>query len=239
MKSSVLLVVASIHLGGSYYNQTSLSSVLSTFEAQLTVPRQKEAEQTAPVSTAVPAPAAASLLHADDTSKDMPSDATLTPADATLTPADVTSVDTSSAAIQVHEEFSAESASAAVTKMLAEISTVSTEPAVTKGTTKVSATSNPTFLSNSIGEESPTSSEGLPQEREVGLVEDTVPRAALPSHVVANSGSSRVWTYKEVSLVAHVSQVMWLTVLTGISAYFFGANAHLWLAVHNLRRARA
>ena len=203
MKASVLLVVACIHLGGSYYNQTSLSSVLSTFEAQLTVPRQKEAEQTAPVSTAVPAPAVAPQVHADDTSED-------TPADATLLPADVTSVDTSSAAIQVHEEFSAESASAAVTKMLAEISTVSTEPAVTKGTTKVSATSNPTFLSNSIGEESPTSSEGLPQEREVGLVEDTVPRAALPSHVVANSGSSRVWTYKEVSLVAHVSQVMWL-----------------------------
>ena len=264
MKSSVLLVVASIHLGGSYYNQTSLSSVLSTFEAQLTVPRRKDAEQTAPVTTT--APAATPLLRADDTSRDMPADATLTPADATLLPANVTSVDTSSTAIQVHaddtsedkhadatllpadvasvdtssaaiqvyEEFSVESASAAVTKMLAEISTVSTEPAVTKGTT-----TNPTFLSNSIGEESPTSSEGLPQEREVDQVEDTAPRAALPSHVVANSGSSRVWTYKEVSLVAHVSQVMWLTVLTGISAYFLGANAHLWRAVDNLRRARA
>ena len=264
MKASVLLVVACIHLGGSYYNQTSLSSVLSTFEAQLTVPRQKEAEQTAPVSTAGPAPAAAPLMHADDTSEDTPADATLmpadvnsvdtssaaiqmhaddtsenTPADVTLVPADVTSVDTSSAAIQMPEQFSAESASDAVTKMLAEISTVSTEPAVTKGTTKVSTTTNPTFLSNSIGEESPTSSEGLPQEREVGQVEDTAPRAALPSHVVAYSGSSRVWTYKEVSLVAHVSQVMWLTVLTGISAYFLGANAHLWRAVDNLRRARA
>ena len=99
MKSSVLLVVASIHLGGSYYNQTSLSSVLSTFEAQLTVPRKKEAEQTAPVSTT--APAATPLLHADDTSKDMP-------ADATLTPADVASVDTSSAAIQVHVDDTSE-----------------------------------------------------------------------------------------------------------------------------------
>ena len=94
MKSTVLLVVASIHLGGSYYNQTSLSSVLSTFEAQLTVPRQKEAEQIAPVSTAVPAPAAAPLLHADDTSED-------TPADATLLPANVTSVDTSSTAVRL------------------------------------------------------------------------------------------------------------------------------------------
>ena len=83
MKASVLLVVACIHLGGSYYNQTSLSSVLSTFEAQLTVPRQKEAEQTAPVSTAGPAPAAAPLMHADDTSEDTPADVTLVPADVT------------------------------------------------------------------------------------------------------------------------------------------------------------
>ena len=300
MKSSVLLVVACIHLGGSYYNQTSLSSVLSTFEAQLTVPRQKEAEQIAPVSTAVPAPAAAPLLHADDTSKDTPADATLTPADATLLPANVTSVDTSSTAIQVHaddtsedtpadatllpanvtsvdtslaaiqvladdtsedkhadatllpadvasvdtssaaiqvyEEFSVESASAAVTKTLAEISTVSTEPAVTRSTTKVSTSSERLPQER---EGLPQEREGLPQEREAGQVENTAPRAALPSHVVANSGSSRVWTYKEVSLVAHLSQVMWLTALTGISTYFLGANAHLWRAVENLRRARA
>ena len=216
MRASFLIVVACFHLGGSYYNQTSLSSVLSAFEARLTVPRSKDAEQSAPVPTAVPTSAAAIKM-----------------------PEEGSAESASAAATRMPEEFSAESASAAVTKMLAEISTVSTEPAVTKGTTKVSTTTNPTFLSNSIGEESPTSSEGLPQEREVGQVEDTVPSAALPSHVVANSGSSRVWTYKEVSLVAHVSQVMWLTVLTGISAYFLGANAHLWRAVDNLRRARA
>ena len=215
MKASVLLVVACIHLGGSYYNQTSLSSVLSAFEARLTVPRSKEAEQSAPVSTAVPTSAAATKM-----------------------PEEVSTESTASATTG-SADVSTEGTSAAVTKMLAEISTVSTESAVTKGTTKVSATSNPTFLSNPIGEEGPTSSEGLPQEREVGQVEDTAPRAALPSHVVAYSGSSRVWTYKEVSLVAHVSQVMWLTVLTGISAYFLGANAHLWRAVDNLRRARA
>ena len=216
MRASFLIVVACFHLGGSYYNQTSLSSVLSAFEARLTVPRSKDAEQSAPVPTAVPTSAAAIKM-----------------------PEEGSAESASAAATRMPEEFSAESASAAVTKMLAEISTVSTEPAVTKGTTKVSTTTNPTFLSNSIGEESPTSSEGLPQEREVGQVEDTVPSAALPSHVVANSGFSRVWTYKEVSLVAHVSQVMWLTVLTGISAYFLGANAHLWRAVDNLRRARA
>ena len=302
MKSSVLLVVASIHLGGSYYNQTSLSSVLSTFEAQLTVPRRKEAEQTAHVTTT--APAATPLLRADDTWKDMPADATLTPADATptpatvasvdtsstaiqvladnskvdepadstllpanvtsvdksstaiqvladnstvdepadptLLPANVASVDTSSAAIQVDKESSAKSTSAAVTKLLAEISTMSTEPAVTRSTTKVSTSSArlPQEREGLPQERGglPQERAGLPQQREVGQDENTAPRAV---HVVANSGSSHVWTYKEVSLVAHLSQVLWLCALTGISTYFIGANAHLWRAVENLRRARA
>ena len=280
MKSTVLLVVASIHLGGSYYNQTSLSSVLSTFEAQLTVPRRKEAEQTAHVTTT--APAATPLLRADDTWKDMPADATLTPADATptpatvasvdtsstaiqvladnssedepadatLLPANVASVDTSSAAIQVDKESSAKSTSAAVTKLLAETSTMSTEPAVTRSTTKVSTSSArlpqereglPQEREGLPQERGglPQEREGLPQQREVGQVENTAPRAALPSHVVANSGSSHVWTYKEVSLVAHLSQVLWLCALTGISTYFIGAQALLWRAVENLRRARA
>ena len=202
MRASFLIVVACIDLGGSYYDQTSLSSVLSAFEARLTVPRSKEAEQSANQSGLGPT--------------------TLT-ASATRGSADVSTEDTS----------------AADTKMPADVSTVSTESAVTRGSTEVAATSNPTFMSDSIGEESPTSREGLLQEREVGQVEDTVPSAALPSHFAANSGSSRTWTYKEVSLVAHVGQVMWLTVLTGMSFHFLGATAHLWHAVYDLRRARA
>ena len=162
MRASFLIVVACIDLGGSYYDQTSLSSVLSAFEARLTIPRSKEAEQganesglgsttltaSAPVSTAVPT-------------------------------------------------------SAAATKMPAEFSTESTESAA------------------------------------------TVPNAALPSHFATNSGSSHTvgsvhtWTYKEVSLVAHVGQVLWLAVLTGMSFHFLGATAHLWHAVYDLRRARA
>ena len=231
MRASFLIVVACFHLGGSYYNQTSLSSVLSAFEARLTVPRSKDAEQSAPVPTAVPTSAAAIKMPEEGSAESASAAATRMPEEF--------SAESTASATRGSADVSTEGTSAAVTKMLAEISTVSTEPAVTKGTTKVSTTTNPTFLSNSIGEESPTSSEGLPQEREVDQVEDTAPRAALPSHVVAYSGSSRVWTYKEVSLVAHVSQVMWLTVLTGISAYFLGANAHLWRAVDNLRRARA
>ena len=195
-------MVACIHLGGSYYNQTSLSSVLSAFEARLTVPRSKEAEQSANQSGLGPT--------------------TLT-ASATRGSADVSTEDTS----------------AADTKMPADVSTVSTESAVTRGSTEVTATSNPTFMNDSIKEENLINKKGLLQEHEVSQIEDIVPNAALPSHFATNSGSSRTWTYKEVSLVAHVGQVMWLTVLTGMSFHFLGATAHLWHAVYDLRRARA
>ena len=202
MRASFLIVVACIDLGGSYYDQTSLSSVLSAFEARLTVPRSKEAEQSANQSGLGPT--------------------TLT-ASATRGSADVSTEDTS----------------AADTKMPADVSTVSTESAVTRGSTEVTATSNPTFMNDSIKEENLINKKGLLQEHEVSQIEDIVPNAALPSHFATNSGSSRTWTYKEVSLVAHVGQVMWLTVLTGMSFHFLGATAHLWHAVYNLRRARA
>ena len=202
MRASFLIVVACIDLGGSYYDQTSLSSVLSAFEARLTVPRSKEAEQSAIQSGLGPT--------------------TLT-ASATRGSADVSTEDTS----------------AADTKMPADVSTVSTESAVTRGSTEVTATSNPTFMNDSIKEENLINKKGLLQEHEVSQIEDIVPNAALPSHFATNSGSSRTWTYKEVSLVAHVGQVMWLTVLTGMSFHFLGATAHLWHAVYDLRRARA
>jgi len=202
MRASFLIVVACIDLGGSYYDQTSLSSVLSAFEARLTVPRSKEAEQSANQSGLGPT--------------------TLT-ASATRGSADVSTEDTSTAD----------------TKMPADVSTVSTESAVTRGSTEVTATSNPTFMNDSIKEENLINKKGLLQEHEVSQIEDIVPNATLPSHFATNSGSSRTWTYKEVSLVAHVGQVMWLTVLTGMSFHFLGATAHLWHAVYDLRRARA
>ena len=149
------------------------------------------------------------------------------PAESTLLSVNVTPVDKSSTAvILVDKESSAKSTTTAVTKLLAETSTMSTEPAVTRSATKVSTSSARV----------PQERAGLPQQREVGQKEDTAPRAV---HVVANSGTSHVWTFKEASLVAHLSQALWLCALTGISTYFIGAQALLWRAVENLRRARA
>ena len=161
-----------------------------------------------------------------------------TSAAATKMPAEV-SMESTASATRGSADVSTEDTSAADTKMPADVSTVSTESAVTRGSTEVTATSNPTFMNDSIKEENLINKKGLLQEHEVSQIEDIVPNAALPSHFATNSGSSRTWTYKEVSLVAHVGQVMWLTVLTGMSFHFLGATAHLWHAVYDLRRARA
>ena len=233
MRASFLIVVACIDLGGSYYDQTSLSSVLSAFEARLTIPRSKETEQSANESGLCPTTLTASAPI---------STAVPTSAAATKMPAEVSTVSTASAATRGSTEVAAEEdtsaaaeedTSAAATKMPAEVSTVSTESAATRGSTEVTATSNPTFMNDYIEEENLTNKEGLLQEHEVSQIKDTVPNAALPSHLATNSGTSHTvgsvhtWTYKEVSLVAHVGQVLWLAVLTGMAFHFLGATAHL------------
>ena len=58
MKPAILIIVASIHFTGSYYNQSALSSVLSKFESTLVAPRKRQADKIAsgppPGSTAPP-----------------------------------------------------------------------------------------------------------------------------------------------------------------------------------------
>ena len=296
MKPTILLVVASIHLGGSYYNQTALSSVLSKFEAQLIIPRRKDAEQTAPeTSTAPAAPGPASTPASAAPAPAAPAPAS-TPAPAAPTPAAPAPVSTPASAapapaapapaepaapttvapvdesttefqviadtvtvdelviadnVTVDEQVIADNvtvdeqaiadnftmdeqadstlldkSSTAVILVDKETSTMSTTTAVTRSTTKISTSSA----------SEPQERARLLQQSEAGQKEDIAPRAV---HVVANSGASHVWTFKEASLVAHLSSALWLCALTGISTYFIGAQALLWRAVENLRRARA
>ena len=261
MKSTVLLVVASIHLGGSYYNQTALSSVLSKFEAQLTVPRRKDAEQTAPVTST--APAATPLLRAD---------ATLTPADATPTPMTVASVDESSTEFQVIAGNSTvgeptDSTLLSTTVASGDKSLTESQVIVDNFTvdeqadsTLLSVNVNPvdksltatqviadnltvdepaesTLLSVNVTPVDKSSTAVILVDKETSTMSTTTALRAV--HVMANSGTSHVWTFKEVSLVSHLSQILWLCALTGMSTYFIGAQALLWRAVENLRRARA
>ena len=313
MKPTILLVVASIHLGGSYYNQTALSSVLSKFEAQLIIPRRKDAEQTAPETSTAPAapapastpasaaPAPAAPAPASTPASAAPAPAAPAPAEPAA-PATVAPVDESTTEFQViadtvtvdelviadnvtvdelviadnvtvdelviadnvtvdelviadnvtvDEQVIADNvtvdeqaiadnftmdeqadstlldkSSTAVILVDKETSTMSTTTAVTRSTTKISTSSA----------SEPQERARLLQQSEAGQKEDIAPRAV---HVVANSGASHVWTFKEASLVAHLSSALWLCALTGISTYFIGAQALLWRAVENLRRARA
>ena len=229
MKSTVLLVVASIHLGGSYYNQTALSSVLSKFEAQLTVPRRKDAEQTAPVTST--APAATPLLRAD---------ATLTPADATPTPMTVASVDESSTEFQVIADNFTVDEQADSTLLSVNVNPVDkslTATQVIADNLTVDEPAESTLLSVNVTPVDKSSTAVILVDKETSTMSTTTALRAV--HVVANSGTSHVWTFKEVSLVSHLSQILWLCALTGMSTYFIGAQALLWRAVENLRRARA
>ena len=47
MKTAILIVVASVHFTGSYFNQSELSSVLSQFEGTLVFPRKKQVDKSA------------------------------------------------------------------------------------------------------------------------------------------------------------------------------------------------
>ena len=67
MKTAILIVIASVHFTGSYFNQSKLSSVLSQFEGTLVFPRKKQVDKSASGSgpttslgTAAPTPSPAS-----------------------------------------------------------------------------------------------------------------------------------------------------------------------------------
>ena len=107
-----------------------------------------------------------------------------------------------------------------------ETSTMSTTTAETRSTSRISTSSA----------SEPHERARLLQQSEAGQKEDITSRAV---HVVAKSGASHVWTFKEASLVAWISSALWLCVQTGVSTYFIGAQALLWARIDNLRRARA
>ena len=291
MKPTILLVVASIHLAGSYYNQTALSSVLSKFEAQLITPRKRDAEQTAPKTStapastpaptapapAGPAPASTPASAAPAPAAPAPSStpASAAPAPTALAPVEpaaptkVVPVDESTTEFQVivnnvtvdkqaiagnvtvdelaiadnvtmdeqaiagnvtvDEQVDStllDKSATAMTLVDKETSTMSTTTAETRSTSRISTSSA----------SEPHERARLLQQSEAGQKEDITSRAV---HVVAKSGASHVWTFKEASLVAWISSALWLCALTGVSTYFIGAQALLWARIDNLRRARA
>ena len=116
--------------------------------------------------------------------------------------------------------------STAVTLVDKETSTMSTTTAETRSTSRISTSSA----------SEPHDRARLLQQSETGQKEDITSRAV---HVVAKSGASHAWTFKEASLGLHLGSALWLCALTGVSTYFIGAQALLWARIDNLRRARA
>ena len=216
MKVYFLVVVACIDFGGSYYDQTSLSSVLSAFEARLTLPRSKAAGVSA--NESAPDPAALS------------------------TSAPVSAALATSAATEASTEVATEDATSAATEASTEVATENATSAATETSTEA-AMSAPASENDYIKEESQTSKEGLLPVHEIRGSQSTVPNVAPPSHCATNTvssptvGSVHSWSFKEVAIVAHAGQILWLAVLTGTMFYFLAVSAHLWNVTYELRRA--
>ena len=62
MKTAILIVVASVHFTGSYFNQSELSSVLSQWEGTLVFPRKTQVDKIGSGSTTSPGTAAPTPL---------------------------------------------------------------------------------------------------------------------------------------------------------------------------------
>ena len=233
MKVSFLVVVACIDFGGSYYDQTSLSSVLSAFEARLTLPRSKAAGMSA--NESAPDPAALSTSA--------PVSAALATSAATEASTEVATEDATSAATKASTEVATENATSAATEASTEVAAENATSGATEAPTEA-ATSTPASENDYIKEESQTSKEGLLPVHEIRGSQSTVPNVAPPSHCATNTvssptvGSVHSWSFKVVAIVAHVGQILWLAVLTGTMFYFLAVSAHLWNVTYELRRTR-
>ena len=233
MKVYFLVVVACIDFGGSYYDQTSLSSVLSAFEARLTLPRSKAAGVSA--NESAPDPAALSTSA--------PVSAALATSAATEASTEVTTEIATSAATEASTEVVTEDATSAATEASTEVATENATSAATETSTEA-AMSAPASENDYIKEESQTSKEGLLPVHEIRGSQSTVPNVAPPSHCATNTvssptvGSVHSWSFKEVAIVAHAGQILWLAVLTGTMFYFLAVSAHLWNVTYELRRTR-
>ena len=233
MKVYFLVVVACIDFGGSYYDQTSLSSVLSAFEARLTLPRSKAAGVSA--NESAPDPAALSTSA--------PVSAALATCAATEASTEVATENATSAATEASTEVATEDATSAATEASTEVATENARSAATETSTEA-AMSAPASENDYIKEESQTSKEGLLPVHEIRGSQSTVPNVAPPSHCATNTvssptvGSVHSWSFKEVAIVAHAGQILWLAVLTGTMFYFLAVSAHLWNVTYELRRTR-
>ena len=234
---------------GSYYDQTSLSSVLLAFEACLTLLRSKaagvsaneSAPDTAALTTSAPVLAALTMSAATEASTEAATEVSTEVATEAATEAstEVATEATTEACTEVATEPSTE----ASTKVATEASTEASTEVATEASTEA-AMSAPALKKDYIKEESQTSKEGLLPVYEISGNQSTVRNVAPPLHCATNTvssptvGSVHSWYFKEVAMVAHAGQILWLAVLTGTMFYFLAATAHLWNVTYELKRTR-
>ena len=240
MKVSFFVVVACLNFGGSYYDQTSLSSVLSAFKARLTIPRSKAARVSANMSAPAPASLTTSAPAPAALTTSAPASAALTTSASTeAAPTEVASTEAAPTEVAPTEAAPTEVASteAAPTEV------ASTEAAPTEAASAETASPEAAPVNDYIIGENQTSEERLLSVQEISENQDTVPTGVPPSQCATNTfsspkvGSVHSWFLREVAMLAHAGQILWLCGLTGTMFYSLAATAHLWNVTYELRRA--
>ena len=219
MKVVILIVIASVHLTGSYFDQSRLSSALMQFEGTLEFPREKQVDESAPgtgLSTVL---------------------GTVTPATSpAAAPGLSTSLETASPTTEVtvmDRETIATSENSASTSPR----TVSTEANSVVITSESSASTSPRSVSTKASPEVITTQS--PASASYSSPGSTTTMTSALTTKMLPVKSSAVWSTKDMMMTLHLGTVLWLLILSGGAMCVGGTLSLFWVRLGALQDQRA
>ena len=248
MKTAILIVIASVHFTGSYFNQSELSSVLSQFEGTLVFPRKKQVDKSASgpgpttsLGTAAPTPSPASG-PGPTTSPETAAPTTEVEVEVELTEVEQSEVEQIEVEqTEVEDGVDGTELEAAVVDRES-IVTTAVGPASTSptgpGSTSTSASSVVTTTASpaSTSSTSPGSTSTMPSAMTMTSAL-TTSKSQQTRMLQVKSGAG--WSTKDTMLGLHLGMGLWLLILSGGAMYVGGAISLLWVKLEALQHQRA
>ena len=269
MKTSILIVVASIHFTGSFYNQSALSSVLSQFESTLVAPRKRQADKiasgpvpgsTTPLGSTAPAPLPASgstpaapTKESEQTqeneqtqeSKQTQENEQMKESEQTQEIEQMEEIEQTQESKQMtmSEQTVANNAMAVEQVSKDNVNGTESETAVVDEET-ISSTATSTSSTSTSSTISTTASSTTPSTSSTSTSSTSTMTTSKADqtrllHLSQAKSGASGWSFKDTLLGLHLGTGLWLLILTGVSTYFVGATTLLWVRLEALRRARA
>ena len=256
MKVVILIVIASVHLTGSYFDQSRLSSALMQFEGTLEFPREKQADESAPgtglstvLDTVTPATSTAAAPGLSTVLE------TVTPATSPApTTGHSTSLETSTPTTEVKVEQTEAKKDEDETEV--KVTVVDRE---TIATSENSASTSPRTVSteaNSVVITSEDSASTSPRTVSTKAKPKVITTQGPASTSYSSPGSittmtsalttkmlpvksSAVWSTKDMMMTLHLGTVLWLLILSGGAMCVGGTLSLFWVRLGALQDQRA